>query len=265
MLRIILDPGHGGQDSGAIGPSGLLEKDVNLAIALKVRDLLAPVAEVGMTRATDMALGTDERTDLRRRCEISNQFGAFAFVSIHCNAVDNPDVHGTETYHYPNSYAGRKLATAIHTRLVALGLADRGVKEANFMVLRGTNASAALVEVAFISNPEEEQLLASPDFQERAARAIAEGIAEFLGVQLPASPEEKKFFPHAPASGSAGGTGRDSMPDDWKLAIVEKALEEGLITQQHDPDDPAPKWFVLATELNLLKRIMEALGKEVAS
>jgi N-acetylmuramoyl-L-alanine amidase len=210
----------------------LREKDVALAVALKVKSMLQPAAEVILTRSGD------DDVDLAPRAEVANKAGADCFVSIHCNSAASSAAGGTETYSYPGSENGRRLAASLQKSLAgALRLADRGVKQANFAVLRLTECPAALVELAFISNPQEEALLASQEFQDRAARAVAEGVAAYLGVQLPPAPP--------------------SGPEDWKKKIIADAKKAGLISQDHDPDEPAPKWFVLATELRLLEKMKE--------
>lgn len=187
MKKVMEDPGHGGQDPGAIGPTGVQEKVITLAVAKKVAAILAQVAEVRLTREADQDLGVSLASDLKTRSRLANTWGADIFVSIHCNSADNSTATGTEVYCYTLGGQGEKLAKAIHDRLIpALGLVDRGVKTANFAVLRQTKMPAALVELAFISNPTEEAMLESPAYQDRAARAIAEGIADYLGLQLPA-------------------------------------------------------------------------------
>ena len=162
------------------------EKIVTLSVAKMVAEYLAPVAEVLLTRTDDITPGGNPDAELSYRAKVANDWGADLFVSIHCNAAADSSANGTETYHAPGSEKGAALAGAIQSRLVAaLGLRDRGVKQANFAVLRRTSMPAALVEIAFISNPIEEGLLGNPDFQRRAARAIAQGIADYLGISLP--------------------------------------------------------------------------------
>lgn len=185
MPKVMLDPGHGGYDPGAVGPSGVQEKNITLAVALQVADLLASAAEVRLTHKEDVPW--DDNSDLSARSAMANEWGADCFVSIHCNSAADPEAHGTETFHYPGSGRGQALANSLQAKLTnALGLTDRGVKEANFAVLRQTNCPACLAEMAFISNSSEEALLESPDFQAKAARAIAEGVVDFLGMVLPA-------------------------------------------------------------------------------
>ncbi len=175
MAQVVVDPGHGGRDPGAIGPSGLQEKDVNLDIALKVAQYLREAgARVVLTRNADFYVSLPARTAM------ANRLRAKCFVSIHCNA--HP-VHGSrrgvEVYYYhSHSFA---LAKAIHDRMVGeLGLKDGGIRRRRFYVLRHTAMPSALVEVAYIDHPEEEALLSDPDFRERAARAIADGILDYL-------------------------------------------------------------------------------------
>lgn len=184
MKKVMLDPGHGGYDPGAVGPSGVQEKNITLAVALQVADFLASAAEVRLTHKEDVPW--DDNSDLAARSAMTNEWSADCFVSIHCNSASGPEAHGTETFHYPGSEQGQALANSLQARLInALGLTDRGVKEANFAVLRQTNCPACLAELAFVSNPAEEALLVSPDFQAKAARAIAEGVVDFLGLSLP--------------------------------------------------------------------------------
>jgi len=176
-MIIMIDPGHSGTDPGAVGPSGVKEKDINLLVAERLQLLMAESGiEAYMTRIGD------EEVSLAKRAEKANNISADYFISIHCNAANSPTAHGTETYHYPGSVKGRALAQAVQQELVsATGLADRGVKEANFYALRMTAMPAILVELAFLSNPEEERLLATSAFQEKCACAIWEGIKKATG------------------------------------------------------------------------------------
>ncbi len=184
--KVCIDAGHGGRDPGAVGPSGVQEKVVTLAVAQKVAGILRSAGiEVLLTRDADKHLGSTTGADLSARAKIANQAGVDCFVSIHCNSASNNSAQGTETYCYKGANEARKLAEAIQKYLIgALGRPDRGVKEANFAVLRETAMPAVLAELAFISNPTEEDLLENPNFQEKAAQAIAQGIADYLGVKL---------------------------------------------------------------------------------
>jgi N-acetylmuramoyl-L-alanine amidase len=181
---IVLDPGHGGNDPGAIGPHGVEEKWVTLPIALKAADILRQQgANVIMTRTVDA------NPDLLARPELANDNNADVFVSIHANWIRNSSIGGTGTYTYapPGTPLGQQrtarlhLASCLQDDLVkTLGLHDSGVIEDNFAVLRCTTMPAALVEVAFISNSWEERLLGDSNFQQQAAAAIASGITRFL-------------------------------------------------------------------------------------
>lgn len=185
MPKIVIDPGHGGVDPGAVGPRGTKESDITLSVSELAANDLAPVAEVKLTRTEDVALASGNE-DLYARCRVSNEFGANVFVSIHANSAADQRAHGTEVYCYPGSTEGRRLAQCIHDRLIAAtGLTDRGVKEARFAVIGPrTSTPAALVEVAFISNPAEEELLLNAEFRAKAACAIAEGTADYFGICL---------------------------------------------------------------------------------
>lgn len=184
-LRIMLDAGHGGHFPGAIGPEGNKEKDVTLDVTLKLRDQLqAWGADVRMTRTTDSSVGPPDATqqqDLAARVALANAWPAELFVSVHCNSATNPAAHGTEVYISHNaSMKSQLLAREVHRDMVdQTGLRGRGVKRANFHVIRRTNMPAILVETAFISNPTEEQLLADNDFQQRMADSIASGILDY--------------------------------------------------------------------------------------
>lgn len=183
---IVLDPGHGGADPGAIGPSGLQEKDVNLSVAQKTARLLRQEgAEVILTRTGDVRLGEVQREDLEARCRIANNHQADLFVSLHSNASVSPSYQGTSVYyhaHPANSAENVKLARALQDSLVrSLGRNDLGVYSCNFYVLKNTNMPGALVETAFLSNSQEEQLLAQDWFREKTAAAVVEGIKAYWG------------------------------------------------------------------------------------
>jgi N-acetylmuramoyl-L-alanine amidase len=181
MVKICIDPGHGGADPGAIGPTGLREKDVNLAVGLKLAELLKPIAEVKLTRTTDIAVS------LKDRAAIANSWGADYFISVHSNSFTDRKVGGVETWAYAPGGNGEKLAKAVQAELVKVtGLANRGVKfNSKFAVLRDTKAPAILTETGFISNPAEEKLLKTDAFRDKIARAIAQGVAKQLGKKLP--------------------------------------------------------------------------------
>jgi len=215
IKRVILDPGHGGKDPGAIGPTGLQEKKVTLAIAKKLAQLLREKLglQVYLTRNKDEYLALDRRT------EIADQLGGDLFVSIHANAAYDRKVSGVETFYNSqyvygegaeevasreNAPLGAELPAGAKTILWDLiqneyrresnelshviqdalcqscGLANRGVKSARFYVLRGADMPAVLVEVGFISNPWEERKLGNKDFQDKIVRGIFQGLSSYI-------------------------------------------------------------------------------------
>lgn len=176
---ITLDAGHGGYDSGAVGPSGLYEKNVTLAVTLKLGKILQEKGmDVVYTRTSDkVSWPANVGDDLQARCDISDAAGSNYFVSIHANSADASGARGIETYYYSQNLAGKQLAQSIQTELInKTDLIDRGVMTANFYVIKNTAAPSVLAEVGFISNPTEEALLATDDFQQKLAEGIASGI-----------------------------------------------------------------------------------------
>jgi len=177
---IVLDPGHGGEDPGAVGACGVYEKDIALEIARVAADWLkANGWEVYLTRETD------KHVSLYERARLSNEEGADVFVSIHLNAAENPAARGFEVYHYPGSHDGAVLASLIASRLRKLknyypGFLWRGIKTADFYVLKHTIAPAVLVECGFLTNPEECKWLKHPTNQERIGILIAEAIEDYF-------------------------------------------------------------------------------------
>ena len=178
--RVVIDAGHGGKDKGA-NREGLLEKDLNLTVALKLkRALEARGVRVTMTRSVDMFLELSEIT------AITNREQPDLFVSVHTNASTNPGIYGLETYYYtPQS---RLLAQKVHNKLVNLvGAPDRGVRTAVFYVIHHTQVPAILCEMGYISNTAERAALQSDARQEKTANAIAEGVVEYLKSRVAAS------------------------------------------------------------------------------
>jgi N-acetylmuramoyl-L-alanine amidase len=196
---IVLDPGHGGFDPGAIGPNGTNESRVALSIAKKTKLYLSSAVEVYLTRTEDKALTRNSAADQIARAAVSESINATCFVSIHCNSSKEEEQHGVETYYYKGSERGKQLAANINNKLSpAVGLLNRGIKEADLAVLRYTKCPSAQVEVAFISNPREEALLNTDDFQDRAAWAIASGIASFTGANLQRIPDLENSYRETP-------------------------------------------------------------------
>ncbi len=176
---VAIDPGHGGKDPGAIGATGLVEKDVVLDVGLRLRDVLRRQSvRTVMTREADVFV------DLADRVPIALRAGATVFVSIHANASTRGLIRGVETYYLkPNSL---QLATWIQEEMGrSLGIPDRGIRTANFKVLRDSPIPAVLVEVGYLTNLEDEALLRTPAFRQKVAEAIARGVVRFIS-QVPA-------------------------------------------------------------------------------
>ncbi|WP_429349830.1 N-acetylmuramoyl-L-alanine amidase [Paenibacillus sp. 4624] len=180
---VVLDPGHGGKDPGASGPTKKREKDFTLTMAMKVEDILKsiPGITVSLTRRTDVYIGLSDRA------KVANRMKADFFVSIHANSYLSTS-HGSETFYKKDN--SKSAAQILNKAMVsASGLYDRGVKYGNFAVVRETKMPSVLLEVGFISNPEEEKLLFDPAFQDRVALAIAKGICDYMGVKFVVQPE----------------------------------------------------------------------------
>jgi N-acetylmuramoyl-L-alanine amidase len=177
---ICIDPGHGGHDSGAVGPNGLREKDVVLAVALMLEDMLYSEAKVILTRRTDVFV------ELGDRCKIANAAGAAVFLSVHCNSAKVPAA-GIETFIAPT--AGDSLGDAVQDALMDWfpERTNRGLKRAGFAVLKGTKMRAALAELEFIHTPAGEVFLADKGNQANFAKALAAGLRRALGI-VPGKP-----------------------------------------------------------------------------
>ena len=178
-LRIFIDAGHGGSDSGAIGPTKIPEKKFNLAIALKLIDLLQREegAIVSYSRNTDVFV------DLYKRVDLAKQNEALISISIHNNSlpqgVDPYVKHGTGTYYY--NYNAKNLALTIKNNLVNdLKLKDDGLNYKSLVLDRATDPVSTLIEVAYLTNPQEYMLLQEEKFQAQAADSIRKSLREFI-------------------------------------------------------------------------------------
>ena len=187
---IVIDAGHGGNDAGAIGPTGVMEKSVTLRVALELEKLLKEEgAVVIMTRTTDKAVSpkgakASDIEELQARCDVANREKASIFISIHADSFTNPAAKGTTGYYYAKSDTddGRRLADAIRRGLCEqIKTPSRGTKPCNFYVVRHTDMPATLLELAFISNPEEEKILDSEEGIKKAAQGILDGIEDYFG------------------------------------------------------------------------------------
>lgn len=177
--KIVLDPGHGGKDPGSIGFSGSYEKDFTLSLAKKVYHLLEEEKqiEVYMTRDKDTFLSTETKI----RPKYANDLGADLFVSIHANTFTDPSASGTESFYYNQN--SLSLAKIMQKHVVeATGFKDRGVKKENYFVLKDTTMPATLLEIGYITNPEDEQAMLTSEFQQSVAESISEAIKEYLKI-----------------------------------------------------------------------------------
>lgn len=185
---IVLDPGHGGKDGGAVSEAGLVEKEVALAISLKLRDYLQEAgALVIMTRETDRDLadaGARKRKaqDLYRRAQLVKSNDPDVFISIHLNAVPSSRWSGAQTFYYPTREENQELARHIQKELVKnLENTHRQARHSGEVyILKTSPVPTALVEVGFLSNPEEAEHLAREPYQNLLAASIYQGIAHYL-------------------------------------------------------------------------------------
>lgn len=190
---VAIDAGHGGPDPGAIGVTGVVEKDVTLGIALQLEKRLRETGvRTVMTRTGDYdlvrgeAVSHRQREDLIRRAALVNGSGAAAFVSLHANSFPEPAWFGAQAFYDENDERSFALATYIQAVLVKeltdLGPNGRRAQPADLRILRDVKVPAVVVEVGFLSNPQEEALLAREDYQARVAQAIAEGVLTFFAA-----------------------------------------------------------------------------------
>lgn len=180
-MRIFLDPGHGGRDPGAVSATGAREKDIVLTIAALMKTMLTRPALAGEHQVT-LSRTTDTARTLTWRANQANHWGAGVFLSLHCNAHTTASANGTETWFRTGNQESQLLAVSIQQSLVeVLARRDRGVRHNNsFAVLRQTTMPAALIEYAFLSNPEEANLLTNFHFQQQAAQATVAGLLAWI-------------------------------------------------------------------------------------
>lgn len=188
---VVVDPGHGGYDGGAVGPTGVQEKDVTLAIGKKLaQNLKRAGAVVVLTRDRDVDLVTPgaprkKRSDLENRLKVVQKSGAQLYINIQANALGTRWT-GAQTFYNPKLPANKELAVSIqaeikrimrNTKREALPIHDP-------WILQNVDVPAAMVEVGFLSNAKEEKLLVDPAYQEKVAFAIYCGIVKFLADQV---------------------------------------------------------------------------------
>ena len=191
-VRVMIDPGHGGTAPGAAA-NGIVEKEINLTVALRLRELLefdtldtagGGEWDVRMTRESDVSVSLVERSTM------ANNWPADRFISIHHNGFSDPSADGTSTFSFAEGTTSAALRDVIHQEIVAaLGFDDRGTKVGNFHVLRETNMPAVLTEAGFLTNPGDAAVLMMPASIEAQAQAIMYGLQRHYG-QTPYLPTE---------------------------------------------------------------------------
>lgn len=178
--EVLIDPGHGGTDPGAV-KDGVYEKDMNLDMALRLRQLLdASGARVIMTRDDDSSVQLSDRS------RMANEAMPDAIISIHCNST-TWDIFpsGTETYYFSTGPYSQELAALVHTCVVReVQLMDRKVRRGDYHMVRETRVPAVLVEVAFMSNGVDLQKLRDPEFRQKAASGMFTGVSMYLGSEM---------------------------------------------------------------------------------
>lgn len=187
---IVIDPGHGGKDGGANGPSGSVESDINLAIAQKLRGYIETNGDVCiMTRETEAGLCEDDSTmwikrkDLKLRKEIIKSSNGDIFISIHLNSFPQQQYYGAQVFYEKGSEESRRLAECVQSQMVSILDPDnkRAAKASDtYFILKNNPMPSILVECGFLSNPREEKLLMDDEYQNKVAYAIYTGVLKYL-------------------------------------------------------------------------------------
>ncbi|MEW6275243.1 MAG: N-acetylmuramoyl-L-alanine amidase [Bacillota bacterium] len=186
---VVIDPGHGGADPGAVGYGGTLEKDVALAVSKKLKIFFQQAgAKVVLTREKDQELGDPDNPtkveDLRKRLQIAHEAKADLLISIHLNHFSDRSEYGAQVFYQRGSAEGKKIAEQIQPQLNAF-LIDSGRQAlaGDFYLCRNARIPAVIVEVGFLSHPEEERKLQEDGYQGRAAWAIYRGVVNYFRAQ----------------------------------------------------------------------------------
>lgn len=189
QLTIVIDAGHGGVDPGKVGINGAYEKDVNLSIALKLKDILKKKkCNVIMTRESDEGLYCEGDTnrksaDLKMRAEIMNQDEVDYIISIHQNSFAGESSHGAQVFYQSSSEVGKALAEELQNELVSsLDPENHRQAKANdsYYLLKKTVKPIVIIECGFLSNREEADKLIQDEYQKQAAEAIAKGLFSYI-------------------------------------------------------------------------------------
>lgn len=229
--KIVIDPGHGGDDPGAMG-FGLQEKNLTLDIAVKLREKLANYADVKLTRTGDTSVSLSERAAQ------ANRMGADFFISLHVNAGGGT---GFESYIYTNAGAEtQRIGQTVHNEVAgfyaANGFPDRGLKKAGYTVLKKTLMPALLLENLFLDRQSDSGKLKDPVFRQNIAAAIANGVIKALNLQE--QPEQPGPPPH------------------WAREDFIRLVQAGLVKGQHNLDT-AVTWGEMSA---VLARLLDKLG-----
>ncbi|WP_339310266.1 N-acetylmuramoyl-L-alanine amidase [Paenibacillus sp. FSL M7-0896] len=180
VYKVVVDPGHGGEDPGAVSVSGRLEKDFNLSLSEQIAARVEqdPQLEILLTRTGDAFISSQELF----RPQFANNLAADLFISIHGNTYEEASASGTETFYYHEESLA--WAETIHKHVIqATGLKDRGVKKGNYFVLRDTVMPSVLLELGYLTNPGDEAKMWTSGFQESVSSAVVDGIREYLGLE----------------------------------------------------------------------------------
>jgi N-acetylmuramoyl-L-alanine amidase len=171
---VVIDPGHGGIDVGATSVSGLYERDFTFSLSKKVNEILEKEGRIQIYIINGYI-------DYKDRPSFANELNADLYISIHGNIFETPDVSGTESYYYNNE--SKILAEVIHNHVVSTtGFNDRGVKKEELFVVRDTEMPSVLLEVGYLTNPQEEQMMFDDGFQYLIAESICDGIKKYLEI-----------------------------------------------------------------------------------
>lgn len=188
-ITIVIDPGHGGRDPGKVGVNGALEKDINLSIALKLKDILEQDNfNIIITRTEDVGLYSEsdsnkKRADLNKRIEIINSSNALFAISIHQNSFTQESVKGAQVFYHAQSEQGKKLATIIQDQIKETlkdGNHRKPKSDTNYYLLKHTKCPLIIVECGYLSNRREADLLLDEEYQKKLASAIHQGILKYL-------------------------------------------------------------------------------------
>lgn len=230
MKKVFICAGHGGRYTGAVSANGkYIEKDNNLAIARAIhgREINVPGVVFTYARLKDIHFSNNLMDDLIHRCHMANQSGADIFIAIHQNADIHQKGYGAETFSLAEVGEGRKIATAVQKKMVVnTDLYDRGIKTANFVVLRETAMPAILVEAGFVGgDPEEARYVSQQGTISKIAEGILMGLCDYLGVEYGYKP---KWSPQQE---------------------VDRLVEDGVINTPRDHKQQV-SWGEFATVLN---------------